>query len=222
MQVLRQGGSRFAETWARLLSEGRAEDAFLDTLDGQARRDFTARVGTAVTTVVAAGTGPTAGLTEAVLFSALADSSRLFPPGFEQFLQGDWVETRNLVTLSGKLRDDIRLAMPTLFQAGPDGARAFLALAPGLRSADSTWKIDGGRLLLRQPVQVHFPNRFFCEGVAVLVADDPDLAAKVQQLYQAATEGKPATPLTPSYQTQWRLAGLELTFGFDLSKESSR
>lgn len=216
VQALRLGAGRFVETWGRLLREGRVEEAFLLTQDPAAQRAAVTQQTAGLAGAMADGAAPFAGLMAALAIPADSDPQRL--AGYPAFIQGDWVQTRDLVVADDSVRQGIRRGMPDLFQSRPPGDKAYLAAE--MRSYDSFWKIDGGQVRLFQPVQIHFGSKYYCEAVAEVVADDPQLAHKLTQLFQAGRRGTPATPLPSGYQPPWRLAGLELVFGFELSQQA--
>jgi hypothetical protein len=215
VQALRLSAGRFVETWGRLLREGRIEEAFLMTLDPAAQRAASTQHIADLAAAVAGGASPFAGMM-AALGTATASGPRMLAD-YPAFVQGDWVQTRDLVVADDSVRQGIQRALPDLFQPRPPGSKAYLESE--LRSYDSFWKIDGDQVRLFQPVQIHFGSKYYCEAVAEVMAEDPELARKLTQLLQASRDGNPATPLPSGFQPRWRLAGLELVFGFELSRQ---
>lgn len=205
----RKEAQYFAYEWLQNRSEGKYVEAYLATIDPDARKKYLdqyfARMLATAPMVIGLGAninGPIESLANLIVIQDQELASRYFLPGFAEFSKGDFVQAANL-NAPGKWRETMIKDLKGMFGRGP-----FLQMRVS-ESIPRPEPLDDKSDRLRVYCDIDysaFPKLgsprnaalYRCEGRLLLESD--------------------AGSLTPDRQPRWRVVSLELLRGVDAAE----
>jgi hypothetical protein len=219
MQALRQSGSRFFDEWGTKLTQGRNDEAYLDTCDPAVRHRLRVEYAARLALIGLAG--------DPLLFwtasPALADTEwgrALCFPGYGDLVHKGLIRTDQLQSAN---LDEIRAEIKDLTTGAAHGRTSRLIRVPeGSLRFSCPWTIESGNIQLTMPVEVRLGSKYYLQGTAVLSLHHPSLVQEVARLQQnnPAAHGVADSPepLPSGVVDSWRVQYIDLATGVDLSR----
>jgi hypothetical protein len=193
---LRLHSQRFADDWAKKLSQGHLNDAYLDTRLPQAQ--------------------------SALRLASLLISPTLLP-GYAEFVQGGLLQAKGLVTPDPKSRPFVLEEVQALFQGAQPAGRAGVRVANPRLSGRYELDENTRELRFLHPVELQFGSDYRCEGMLLVSTRSPQALAAVAGLNGKPPEGPDALRLSgPERNISWWIAGLELDWAVAMPKMANR
>jgi hypothetical protein len=190
---VRELSAKFLGEWMTKLSEGKLEEAFLDTVEPSKRGELQAKFKAGLA-VKALGGGP-------IPLPPDPEAQRLaFLPGYRAFREGGLVKLAPDFWSPATLKDQV---LPEIRQAFAKPADLLMRIQPAPASAAVPMGVEGDRVVIRYPVIYRALPRFTAEGSVVMEADAasmepggpaPEFWIKAYELGRAKTAPTPTRP----------------------------
>jgi hypothetical protein len=221
IMALRLDSREFARDWARKLSQGLREEAFLDTRPPESRRALRALIqtGPPVTAVAVAALGP-AGLLCRLQPLTDAEAARLLHlPDFAGFTAGALVNDDTLQA-DPSIKPGLAANMKVMYRPWPKGTVPSLVVADDGTHLTSRCQLQGdghAEVVFFQPFGIRFPSNHTCAGVIRVVLTDSNVL-------KALNTPAPSPVSLPIGQRglRWRIAGIDLLVGSALAPKDGQ